>query len=302
MRLSVIVPATDQPPTLPRCRAALSAAVGGDDEVIVVDGPSGLSAAAARNAGARRATGDALVFVDADVTVHPDALSRIRTTLSERPGLDAVFGSYDDAPAVPTTVSTFRNLLHHHVHHSSPGPAETFWSGLGAVRRDAFHTVGGFDEARYPHPSIEDVDLGTRLVADGARIELDPAIQGTHLKAWTLRGMLWTDFARRGVPWVRLLLRRRRASAALNLGWRHRLSALASVLAVVGALLRRPRAAAAALLALAGLNRRLYALLARRGGARGAAAGLVLHGLHHLAATAAVPVGLLAHLLARRRR
>lgn len=298
----MIVPATDHPPTLPRCRAALDDALGGDDEVIVVDGPPDLSAAAARNEGARRATGDALVFVDADVTVHADALSRIRTTLSERPGLDAVFGSYDDAPAVPTTVSTFRNLLHHHVHHSSPGPAETFWSGLGAVRRDAFHVVGGFDQARYPHPSIEDVDLGTRMVAGGARIELDPAIQGTHLKAWTLRSMLWTDFARRGVPWVRLLLRRRRASDALNLGWRHRLSALASVLAVVGALVRRPRVVAAALLALAGLNHRFYALLARRQGPGGAAAGVVLHGLHHLAAAAAVPVGLLAHLLSRRHR
>lgn len=302
MRLSVIVPATDRPATLPRCRAALAAAVTDDDEVIVVQRPAWLSAAGARNAGAERARGEVLVFVDADVLVHPDALARIRSAFRERPGLTAVFGAYDDAPSAPGTVSAFRNLLHHHVHHESPGPAETFWSGLGAVRREAFHAVGGFDAERYAHPSIEDVDLGVRLVADGARIELDPRIQGTHLKAWTLRSMLWTDFARRGVPWVRLLLREGHASAALNLGWRHRISAAASVVGVLAGLLRRPRTAGAALAVLVGLNRRFYTLLARRRGPGEAAAGVVLHGLHHLAASAAVPAGVLAHLLARRRR
>ena len=93
------------------------------------------------------------------------------------------------------------------------------------VRRGSFLAAGGFDEDRYPHPSIEDIDLGHRLTARGALVLLDPAIQGTHLKAWTLRSMLWTDFARRGVPWVALQLRDRRLSTALNCGWRHRLSA-----------------------------------------------------------------------------
>ena len=147
-----------------------------------------------------------LVFVDSDVEVHADALARIRAAFADDPGLTAVFGSYDDAPP-GGTVAAFRNLLHHHVHQRGAGPASTFWSGLGAIRRDAFLAAGGFDGERFPHPSIEDVDLGARLVADGARIVLDPAIQGTHLKAWTLRSMVRTDFARRGVPWVALLLR-----------------------------------------------------------------------------------------------
>ena len=49
------------------------------------------------------------------------------------PGWTAVFGSYDDEPADEGTVSAFRNLLHHHVHQSSPGPAEDI---LGRARRD----------------------------------------------------------------------------------------------------------------------------------------------------------------------
>jgi GT2 family glycosyltransferase len=303
--LSVVVPATDRPATLPRCTAALARAddTGADvaDEVVVVDGPPGLGVCAARNLGAERARGDVLVFVDADVEVHPDALRRVRAAFAADPGLTALFGSYDDAPSRGGAVAAFRNLLHHHVHQRAAGPAETFWSGLGAVRRDAFLAAGGFDGDRFPHPSIEDVDLGVRLVAAGARIVLDPAVQGTHLKAWTLRSMVATDFARRGVPWVALLLRSRgHGSTALNLGWRHRLSALASTAAALALLARWPTAAAGAVVVLLGLNRDFYALLARRRGPGEAALGVGLHALHHLTAVAAVPAGVIAHLRERR--
>jgi hypothetical protein len=189
-------------------------------------------------------------------------------------------------------VSTFRNLLHHHVHQVGAGPAETFWTGLGAVRRDAFVATGGFDEDRYPHPSIEDIDLGHRLCDDGARIQLDPSIQGTHLKVWTLRSMLWTDFARRGIPWVRLQVLRRRTASTLNCGWRHRLSALTCTLGVIGAALLHPIVALAAVGNLVALNHTFYALLVRQQGVLRASAGVALHGLHHLVAVAAVVAGL----------
>lgn len=295
--LSVVVPATDQPPTLARCTAALAEA--GADEVVVVDGPRALTVCEARNAGARRATGDVVVFVDADVVVRPDALARIRAAFDDFPGLTAVFGSYDDTPE-GGTVAAFRNLLHHHVHQAAAGPAGTFWSGLGAVRRDAFLAVGGFDAQRFPLPSIEDIDLGTRLVAAGARIRLDPAIQGTHLKAWTLRTMVTADFARRGVPWVRLMLRSGRGSTALNLGWRHRLSAALSAAGGAALLARRPGTAAVALAALLGLNHEFYGLLARRRGPGEAAVGVGLHVVHHLTAVAAVPAAVVLHLAEKR--
>jgi GT2 family glycosyltransferase len=277
---------------LARCRAAIAAAADGPDELIVVDRPPSLTASAARNAGARRATGEVIVFVDADVEVHADAFTRIRSAFDRRPQLTALFGAYDDRPPAGGRVSAFRNLLHHHVHHEGAGPAETFWTGLGAVRRAAFLATGGFDEERFPHPSVEDIDLGDRLRRLGATIALDPSIQGTHLKAWTLRSMVHTDFARRGVPWVAMQVRNRRVSSALNLGWRHRISALASLLAVLGVVLRRPRLALGGLGALATLNRAFYGLLARQRGPLDAVLGVGLHGLHHLTGLAAVPVGI----------
>jgi GT2 family glycosyltransferase len=294
--LSVVVPATDSPPTLARCTAAIAAATDPPGEVIVVDGPAGLSAAAARNAGVDRATGDVVVFVDADVEVHTDAFTRIRAAFAAHPDLTAVYGSYDDTPDSRGTVSAFRNLLHHHVHHDGAGPAETFWTGLGAVRRASFLAEGGFDEDRYRHPSIEDIDLGHRLAAGGALMLLDPTIQGTHLKVWTLRSMLWTDFARRGIPWVALQARNRRASTALNCGWRHRLSAVTCALATLFALLGLPLLVLIALGALLGLNHAFYALLVRRQGPLRALAGVALHAMHHLVSVLAVPVGVAAAL------
>jgi GT2 family glycosyltransferase len=264
--------------------------------VIGVGGPSDLGAIEARNTGASRAQHEVLVFVDADVEVHPDALDRIRAAFAD-PALTAIFGSYDDAPSVRTTVSTFRNLLHHHVHQSNPGPTTSFWTGLGAVRRSAFDAVGGFDAERYRFPSVEDIDLGRRLVERGARIILDPSIQGKHLKAWTLRSLLWTDFAARGVPWVAMMWRARSVPSILNLGLLHRMSAVASVGTAVGVVLGSLAVIAACLALLVALNRSFYALLVRRQGVHRAVVGVGLHTLHHLVAAAAVPVGIISALV-----
>ncbi|MGC1166444.1 MAG: glycosyltransferase family 2 protein [Solirubrobacterales bacterium] len=297
--LAAVIPATDRPASLARCTAALEAGERPPDQLIVEREPPAVGPARARNRGAARSGADVLVFVDSDVEVHADALARIERCFAEDPDLTAVFGAYDEDPAAPGLTSRFRNLLHHHVHVSSPGEAETFWAGLGAVRRDAFEASGGFDEARFPTASVEDVELGMRLRRGGAKILLDPDIRGRHLKAWTPLSMVRTDFWRRGVPWARLLLRDGGGEAVLNLEARHRLSAAAAVLLTLALVLRRPRAALAILLASVLVNRDFYALLGRRGGPRLLLAGIGLHQLHHLSAVASVPVAALLHRLER---
>lgn len=259
------------------------------------DGP-----AHARNAGALEATGDLLVFVDADVAVHPDAFARIRRAFEHEPGLAALFGSYDDAPTAPGVVSVFRNLLHHHVHQTPERPAQTFWAGLGAIRREAFEALGGFDTVTPHRRAVEDIELGMRLAEAGGRIVLDPLVLGTHMKPWTLRSMLRTDLVNRGAPWVALLVARRQVPASLNLRWRHRVSAACWVAAVVSLAWRRPLSTVAALASCGWLNRSFYRLLNDRKGGRHAALGFMLHGLHHLTAVASVPVGIVVHIRDRR--
>lgn len=289
--IAAVVPATDDPPTLGRCLEALRPRLGPGDELVVVGSAAGPGPAAARNEGARRASSELLLFVDADVLPAVDAVERVRRAFAADPDLVALFGSYDASPEAPGATSRFRNLLHHHVHQAAAGDVESFWAGLGAVRAEQFRRVGGFDAERYRSPSIEDVELGARLVADGARIRLDPDLQGTHLKRWDLPTMLRTDLMRRGVPWVELMVERRSLPAQLNLGWGNRLSAGAAVALVAAMPLRSPRLAIGAAAALAAANRELYALLWRALGPLGAALGALLHVAHLLTAVLAVPLG-----------
>ncbi len=290
--IAAVVPATDEPPTLDRCIAALRSALDPGDELIVVDRAARPGPAAARNEGARRARSDLLLFVDADVVPAADSVERVRRAFADDPDLTALFGSYDSRPEAAGTTSRFRNLLHHHVHQSAAGEIASFWAGLGAIRSDDFQRLGGFDAERYPLPSIEDVELGNRLAAAGGTIRLDPGLQGTHLKRWGAASMLRTDLLQRGIPWVELMVERRAVPAELNLGWSNRVSALAAVALVAALPLRAYRVGAAALVALLAANRGLYGLLWRALGPFGAAAAVPLHVAHLLVAVLAVPIGI----------
>ena len=247
-------------------------------------GPNG--PATARNRGAALApTAEVLLFVDADVVVHRDTVARFAAAFAADPALDAVFGSYDERPDAPGLISRYKNLVHHFVHQRGRRAASTFWSGCGAVRRDAFLAVGGFD-TRFGKASIEDIDLGLRLSDAARRVELRADIQCTHLKRWTLGSWLRTDIFARAVPWTRLILRRGGTLPDdLNLGYRERASA---ALALLGTAALPPLAfggtRGAALLALivavlgfAWLQRRLLRFFVAR---LGALRGLGALGLH----------------------
>jgi glycosyltransferase involved in cell wall biosynthesis len=247
--------------------------------------------AEARNVASKQARGEIVWFVDADVVAHEDVARRLQQSFADA-SVAAVFGSYDDTPPWPAFASQYMNLRHHAVHHRSPGEALSFWSGLGAVRREVFLAAGGYDAARYSMPSIEDIELGYRLRESGGRILLVPEIQGTHLKRWTLKGVIETDIQMRALPWAKLLIERPEIPLHLNVRWRERAKALLAGLVLVSlpaALLGVLRWwAPLALFALAwAVNRPLFAVFARRNGIGFALAALAFHQLHYVYAGAA---------------
>lgn len=185
--------------------------------------------AVARNQGAKRAAGELLFFVDADVCVHRDTVARIVETFLANPTVDAVFGAYDLYPAANNVMSQYKNLFHHFVHQGAKEEASTFWSGCGAIRKETFFQMGGFD-GYYGRPCIEDIELGARMHAAGKRIILNRTVQVTHLKRWSLLGVIKSDFWDRGVPWTELMLRSGCIPNDLNLKFSQRLSAVLVVL------------------------------------------------------------------------
>jgi glycosyltransferase involved in cell wall biosynthesis len=187
-------------------------------------GPGG-----ARNLAAPQAIGEILWFVDSDVIIADDAARLLGQSFSD-PGTVAVMGSYDDTPAAPGFLSQYKNLVHHFYHHNAKAQASTFWAGCGAVRKDAFLAINGFDARTYKYPSIEDIDLGYRLRAAGGQILLDKSIQGKHLKVWRLGNLLHTEIFRRAIPWSQLMLRRGALTDDLNVGRGERLRAVLVIL------------------------------------------------------------------------
>src|SRR6516162_2449414 len=307
IRVSVIVPVHNNPDQLSQCLSALRTATAVDTELIVVDDAStedvsstaahfgarflrltrNAGPAAARNHGARCARGQILFFVDADVVVPNDAIERIQTLFDRHGEIAAVFGSYDACPAAPGLVSRYRNLLHHFVHQTGKAEAATFWAGCGAVMRPAFDRVGGFDERRFPRPSIEDIELGYRLRRAGYRILLDKSLQCRHLKRWTFWSVIRADIIYRAIPWSRLILEVGEAPDDLNVSGSQRASVALTGLAGLFLLMSPVRlellvlafgCAAATFI----LNRDLYAFFRRAGGISFAAACIPLHLLYFM--------------------
>lgn len=333
LALSVVVPARRCAGTLARALGALLASdlPRASWELIVVDDDSGDDTAAvaermadlvvrlhggargpgfARNRGAERARGEYVVFVDADVCVNASTLRAFADLFCEKANASAAFGAYCDTPAAPGFISQYRNLLHHYTHTMNAGDAVTFWAGCGAVRRDVFLRVGGFDERRYPRAQIEDIELGYRMSGQGHRIVLEPTITGTHLKHWSLWRMVRTDFGDRAVPWVRLLLERGAATSAgsLNVANREKwLTALVgtAMFAIAAALVTRMAAA----LLLAGIclmlvvagNARMLAWFAKRRGAMFAARVVPLRLLYYAVNCIAIAWGSALHVASRLR-
>lgn len=258
-----------------------------DKNIEVVSLPRNLGPAAARNEGVKRALGAVLLFLDADVAVRPDTLERIAERFRDVPTIDALFGSYDAAPPQANLVSKYKNLLHHFTHQNASSNASTFWAGCGAIRRNAFESVGGFDAKRYPKSSIEDIELGKRLKKLGFVIRLDRTLQVTHLKRWTWKEWLHTDIFRRAIPWSLLILKDRQIRGDLNLKaadrWSSYLAGL-SLLGLITALLHPAFliTTAVGLSLVYTLNSRLYRFFGRQSGWLFGVKSFFLHQLYYL--------------------
>lgn len=261
--------------------AAAAAAHG----VRVIANPQALRPARARNRGVEAVDADVVLFVDADVVLRGPVRARLTGHFAD-PATSAVIGSYDDRVASGSLVSDYRNLLHHYVHQRAGGASDTFWTGIGAVRRVDFQRLGGL---RSEWENIEDVEFGLRLTAGGGRIVLDPTIQGTHLKVWTPATMFRTDLYGRAVPWTRLLRAGRADTGRLNTTASHQAAAGAVAMMVLGLLLL-PFWLPALALVLAGMaafvaaSLPFLAALRRMRGAGFAVRAAPWHALHYLAA------------------
>ncbi|ASC72499.1 putative glycosyltransferase YibD [Halomicronema hongdechloris C2206] len=323
LTISIVIPVYNGGASFRECLASLTLSRRPADEVIVVsDGDTDGSwqvaeafgtkvfrlqrpggPAQARNIGAQAAQGDIVFFIDADVTLHPNTLDLVEQQFRQHPQLDALIGSYDDAPGANNFLSQYKNLFHHYTHQVSSEIASTFWGACGAIRRSVFLQVGGFDET-YRKPCIEDIELGYRLTRAGYSIALCKEIQVKHLKQWEPLSLIKAEIFYRALPWTTLILRERCANADLNLSHSNRFSVVFAF-ALIGSVAASglyPWLLAIALglsLGLLVMNAEIYRFFYRKRGLLFALQVIPWHWFYFLYGGAAFAYGTLIHIISR---
>lgn len=180
-KVSVIIPSLNEKKSIRACLDALKAQTHKNVEIIVVDSGSEdgtaevakeygrvismdkLGPGAARNLGAKEASGGVVAFTDVDTIVPEDWVEQIAKHF-EDPELIALGGIMEpleggtkDSIAYALMYPTTYRLLSLLGLFQSPGPNCAF-------RRDAFLSVGGFDESV---SFLEDVMLSYKIAKKG---------------------------------------------------------------------------------------------------------------------------------------
>lgn len=179
--VSVVVPMYNDGRTIGLCLDSIYAQDYQPLEVIVVDDASTDDSAASvskypcklvsavsnggpgatRNLGVQHASGEVIFFIDADMTMYPDAIANAVRLFQSGVGYGAVFGVPDKVPLfTETLVGQYRILQYHYWRKSAEGLVSGGFYALGAVLRSAFDDAGWFN------PSLrqtEEIDHAERL-------------------------------------------------------------------------------------------------------------------------------------------
>lgn len=207
-RISIVIPNFNKAGTVGKCLEAALNSDYGNFEVIVVDDcshdnsvdvirsfpcrlirlekRSGTSKA--RNTGARKSTGEIILFTDSDCLLQRDTLSIVNAVFSGLEPGTVVGGTYTQIPHDRTFYSTFQSVFAHYFETKNTENPDYIAAHAMIMTPDVFAKSGGFPENFLP--IIEDVELSHRLRTSGCRLVMEPRIEVEHIFNFSLTGSL----------------------------------------------------------------------------------------------------------------
>ncbi len=175
-----------------------------DRRVVLIQGQGNVGFARGANLGARRASGDVLVFLNPDAFLQPGCLDELVRAIDNKPVPCIVGGRVLNADRTEqrgarrgdiTPMSALMSLSQlarrvpawrrYEVHWESEAPPEdvaavpTISGACFCMRREDFDAVAGFDEGYFLH--VEDVDLCWRVRQAGGVVLFQPKAEVVHL-------------------------------------------------------------------------------------------------------------------------
>jgi len=222
LKLSVIIPVFNSEKTITACLGAISLSSNKPLEVLVVnDGSTDQSRelaakfkckivdldknqgrANARNVGASQATGDVLIFIDADIVIPPDALIKVMEIFRSKENVMVVNGILAAEVGGLNFCSDYKNLYMNYNFKSMPDHVDFIFSSFVAIKKEFFLPFKDYK-------ATDDTELGMRMAqTHNKKIFLAKDIEVSHLKLYTFFGLLQNDF-KVARDWAALLLQNR---------------------------------------------------------------------------------------------
>jgi lipopolysaccharide/colanic/teichoic acid biosynthesis glycosyltransferase/glycosyltransferase involved in cell wall biosynthesis len=207
-KISIIIPAKNAARNLKACLHALIHQDGlrfvEDYEVILVnDGSSDETAsigaemgikvisqmnagpAAARNAGAKSASGEILLFTDSDCVPQLDWCLQMLKPFAD-PDVVGVKGAYLCLEQNPVARFVQQEFEHKYTRMAKQPKIDFIDTYSAAYRKSIFLENGGFEE-RFPVPSVEDQEFSFRLARKGYHLFFQPSARVYHTHDLNLR-------------------------------------------------------------------------------------------------------------------
>lgn len=213
--VSIIIPSYNSFLLLPECLESIYnsdfSGIGIPEVIVVSDGHCDLTkkaasrfacrfieldkrrgAAYARNTGVKEAQGNILIFTDADIVFAKDTLKELVTAI--KADVSVAVGMNEYRIMQDTFFSDFKNLsIYYYQYNSLSSQICWFWGACGAIKKNVFINVGGFDES-FKSATVEDMELGYRLTKGSYRISVVKEAQVTHKHRYNLISILINDF------------------------------------------------------------------------------------------------------------